>query len=184
MPVVWVLPKYNLCFVTAGLPAPWSYLRALHCAFDLLKNLFRGNLNVQSCDSNLRKFSGKSPSSLSSAQLIERVYCLLKGWLFCLSLYYFINWSTEKNGIMGCWNSVGTWTDHICVWRDLSQNHTPKCSAKSLEFFRIVHGVNFFSGLKAKRENWLKNNQEWEECWFYNIPWLFYKFSTFFCVRI
>lgn len=184
MPVVWVLPKYNLCFVTAGLPAPWSYLRALHCAFDLLKNLLRGNLNVQSCDSNLRKFSGKSPSSLSSAQLIERVYCLLKGWLFCLSLYYFINWSTQKNGIMGCWNSVGTWTDHICVWRDLSQNHTPKCSAKSLEFFRIVHGVNFFLGWHQREKTGLKTTRNEKSADFIISPDYFYKFSTFFGMRI
>lgn len=44
MPVVWVLPKYKLCFFIGGLPAPWSYFRALHCAFDLVEEPFQREL--------------------------------------------------------------------------------------------------------------------------------------------
>lgn len=66
VPVVWVLLKYKLCLGTAGMPGPSPCFRALHCVFDLLKNLFRGNFKVEISD-RLRKVSGEPASSLSSA---------------------------------------------------------------------------------------------------------------------
>lgn len=84
MPVVWVLLKYKLCLGTAGLPGPSPYFRALHCVFDLLKNLFRGNFKVETSDSRLRKVSGEPASSLSSALFMEnaeRLVCFVEVYI-------------------------------------------------------------------------------------------------------
>ena len=151
MPVVWVLLKYKLWFFIAGLPAPWSCFRAFHGAFDLLKNLFRGT-------SMFRHLIAGS-ENLQASQLLHyplqdlwRVYCLLKGWLFCLC--YSIDWSTGKMEYGVLKQCGNTSRPHMHMETAVPEPHAYMLSWKSGVFQNCSR--DFFQGWKQRDQTGLK----------------------------